>query len=69
MSQPIIATSRSTIRKHVGPHRTAVIAPQQEPVHYGIHGGILAYYKDKYGVEIEQEYPATLDHMIAAVAG
>lgn len=69
MSGPAIATSRSVIRKHKGPHRTAVIAPQEEPVNYGIHGGILSYYKDKYGVEVEKEYPATLDHMIAAIAG
>ena len=69
MKSPIIATSRSTIRKHRGPHRTALIPPQVEPVNYGIHGGILSYYQDKYGVEVEQEYPATLDHMIAAVAG
>ncbi len=65
----VIATSRSTIRQHQGAHRSAVIPPQQEPVDYGIHGGILAYYREKYGFEVDRELPATLDHMIAAVAG
>lgn len=64
----VIHTSRSVIRKHRGPHRTATIEGF-EPVHYGIHGGILAFYGAKYGVEVEKEYPATLDHIIAAVAG
>lgn len=65
----VIHTSRSVIRKHAGPHRTAMIAGFTEPVHYGIHGGILEFYKGKYGVEVDREYPATLDHMIAAVGG
>ncbi|MDA0374218.1 MAG: hypothetical protein O2865_10575 [Planctomycetota bacterium] len=68
-SHPVIATSRSTIRQHAGAHRSALIPPQKEPVDYGIHGGILAYYREKYGFEVDREMPATLDHMIAAVAG
>jgi len=36
-----------------------------EPVYYGVHGGIKRFYN----VEPEKEYPATLDHMIAATAG
>jgi len=68
-SPPVIATSRSTIRQHAGAHRSAVIPPQEQPVDYGIHGGILAYYREKYGFDVDRELPATLDHMIAAVAG
>jgi hypothetical protein len=63
-------TSRIRIYKHEGPHRTAYIENFAEPVHYGIHGSIRKFYKEKYGREITgPEYPATLDHMIAGVAG
>ncbi len=65
----VIHTSRSVIRKHAGAHRTAELEALDEPVHYGIHGGILEFYNSKYGVEVDREYPATLDHMVAAVAG
>jgi len=68
-SPAVIATSRSTIRQHAGAYRSALIPPQQEPVEYGVHGGVLSYYRDKYGLEVDRELPATLDHMIAAVAG
>jgi hypothetical protein len=35
------------------------------PVPYGIHGGIKNFYK----AEPEVERPATLDHLVMAVAG
>ncbi len=63
-------TSRITISKHAGPHRSATIAGFPDPIHFGIHGGIREFYQNKYGREISgPEYPATLDHMIAGVAG
>ena len=62
-------TSRIRLEKHEGPHRTAHIEGFESPIHFGIHGGILAFYRDKYGVEVEHEYPATLDYMVASVAG
>ncbi len=65
----LIHTSRSVIRKHRGPHRTARIEGFEEPVHFGVHGGLLSFYRDKYGVEVEEEHPATLDYIIAGVAG
>jgi len=34
-------------------------------LHYGVHGGIKAFYK----MEPEEEHPATLDHVVSAVAG
>jgi CBS domain-containing protein len=50
--------------------RTAHIENFPEPIHFGIHGGIKQFYKEKYGREITgPEYPATLDHIIAGVAG
>ena len=66
----VIYTSRIRIEKHTGPHRTAHIEPFAEPVQYGVHGGIAHFYKEKYGRDLAKtEYPATLDHLIAAVAG
>ena len=65
----VVHISRSVIRKHEGPHRSAVIENFPDPFHYGIHGGIKEFYSAKYGLQTEKDYPATLDHMIAAVAG
>jgi organic hydroperoxide reductase OsmC/OhrA len=63
-------TSKIQVAKHEGPHRTALIEGFDEPLHLGIHGGIKHFYQEKYGREITgPEYPATLDHMIAGVAG
>lgn len=63
-------TSRMRIDKHAGPHRTAHLEGFDEPLHFGIHGGIKDFYQRKYGRELTgPEYPATLDHMIAGVAG
>jgi hypothetical protein len=63
-------TSRIRIHKHEGSHRTAYIEDFSEPVHFGMHGGIRKFYKEKYGREITgPEYPATLDYMIAGIAG
>jgi hypothetical protein len=66
----VVHTSRIEIRKHAGPHRTARVAGFDEPFHFGIHGGIKTFYRDKYGREMPpEEHPATLDHLIAAVGG
>ena len=66
----IAHTSRIRIEKHEGPHRTAHVEGFAEPIHFGIHGGIKQFYQEKYGRKISgPEYAATLDHMIAGVAG
>ena len=66
----VVHTSRLRIEKHDGPHRTAHIEGFSEPIHFGIHGGTKHFYGQKYGREITRaEYPATLDHIIAGVAG
>lgn len=63
-------TSRLRIEKHEGPHRTALVENFADPIHFGIHGGIKQFYQEKYGREISgPEYPATLDYLIAGVAG
>jgi hypothetical protein len=66
----IVHTSRIRIEKHKGSHRTAHIENFDKPVDFGIHGGIKTFYQNKYGKELKgREYPATLDYMIAGVAG
>ncbi len=61
----LIHTSRARIYKDKGPVRRAYIEDFPEPVHYGVHGGIKKFY----GLEPEEDLPATLDHIVAAVAG
>jgi hypothetical protein len=36
-----------------------------EPVYYGVHGGIKAFY----GHEPQKEHAATLDHIVGGVGG
>ncbi len=61
----IIHRSRITITRESGPTRKAVIEGLEEPIFYGVHGGIKAFYK----VDPEKEHAATLDHIVGAVAG
>jgi hypothetical protein len=60
----IVHTSRIKIVREKGPTRRAMIEGFQEPVYYGVHGGIKRFYK----VEPEKEHAATLDHIVAATA-
>jgi len=64
MAEPV-HTSRIRLEKIKGPVRHAYIEGFREPLRFGVHGGIKKFY----GVEPEEELPATLDHMIAAVGG
>ncbi len=57
--------SQITITRESGPTRKALIKGFSEPVYYGIHGGIKAFYN----VEPDRECAATLDHIIGAVGG
>ncbi len=60
-----VYTSRIRIERVKGPIRLAYITPFEEPVRFGVHGAIKRFY----GVEPDEEVPATLDYMIAAVGG
>ena len=55
----LIHTSRVRIEKDKGPHRQAYIEGFEAPVHFGI--------KEFYGIEPEEEFPATLDYIVGAV--
>ena len=62
----VVHTSHVRIAQDVPPTRRAFIEDFEEPFYYGIHGGIAKFYgADPKGAG----YPATLDHIIAAVAG
>ena len=60
-----VYTSRVRIERVRGPIRHAYIAPFEQPLRFGVHGAIKRFY----GVEPDEEIPATLDHMVAAVGG
>jgi hypothetical protein len=60
----VIHTSKSRIVREEGPTRKAFIEGFPGEVYYGVHGGI----KDFYKVEPKEEHPATLDHIVTAVA-
>jgi hypothetical protein len=59
----VVHTSRLRIERVKGPVRQAFLENFDTPIRFGVHGGI----KDFYGVEPEEEVPATLDHIVAAV--
>ena len=61
----LVHTSRIRVERVKGPVRHAYIEQFTEPVRFGVHGGIKKFY----GIEPEEEVPATLDYMIAAVGG
>jgi hypothetical protein len=64
MAECIVHTSRIKIVREKGPTRRAVIEGFDEPIYYGVHGGIKEFYK----IEPEEEHAATLDHIVAATA-
>ena len=57
--------SRVRIRKLEGPHRLALIEPFEEPIEFGVHGPIAAFY----GAETAEPIPTTLDYVVAAAGG
>jgi len=61
----VVHTARIRVYQDKRPLRRAYIADFPEPVRFGVHGGI----KDFYKIEPEVELPATLDYMVAAIAG
>ena len=60
----VLHTIHSRIEKDAGPARRGYIEDFPEPVRYGVHPGI----KEIYGLEAPEDLPATLDHIVTAVA-
>lgn len=61
----LIHTSRIRIERIKGPIRHAYIEHFTDPIRFGVHSAIKKFY----GAEPDEELPATLDYMIAAVGG
>ena len=61
----VVHTSRLRVERIKGPLRHAYLEGFSEPIRFGVHGGIKAFY----GIEPEEDVPATLDHMVGAVGG
>jgi hypothetical protein len=61
----VVHRSEITITRKNGPTRKAQIKGFEEPVYYGVHGGIKKFY----GIDPEEEHAATLDHIVGAVGG
>jgi hypothetical protein len=61
----VVHTSRIRLERVKGPVRHAYVEGFADPIRFGVHGGIKSFY----GIEPEEEVPATLDYMIAAVGG
>ncbi|MFQ5790767.1 MAG: hypothetical protein ACE5JI_09860 [Acidobacteriota bacterium] len=60
-----IHTCRIRIEKDKGPLRRAYIEHFETPVRFGVHTHIKRFY----GIEPEEELPATLDYIVAGVGG
>ena len=61
----LIHLSRFRIVQQKRPLRLAYLEGFKDPIEFGVHGGIKHFYK----TEPEVERPATLDHLVMAVAG
>ena len=61
----LVHTSRAKIYQDKPPLRLAYIEDFPEPIRFGVHGGIKHFYK----MEPDEDIPATLDYIVAAVAG
>lgn len=59
----VIHTSRLRIERVQGPTRQAFLENFATPIRFGVHSGI----KEFYGAQPDEEVPATLDHIVAAV--
>ncbi|RNF39866.1 hypothetical protein [Planococcus salinus] len=66
MSEPIELTEITIIQKDTANKiREAYINGFEDPVMYGVHGGVREFY----GTDTEIQYPSTLDHIVAAAGG
>ena len=59
----IVHVSRLRIERVQGPTRQAFLENFDTPIRFGVHSGIKKFYR----AEPDEEVPATLDHIVAAV--
>jgi hypothetical protein len=61
----LVHTSKIRIYQDKRPKRRAYVEGFDDPIYFGVHGGI----KEFYGLEPEEDIPATLDYLVASVGG
>jgi len=61
----LVHTSHIRIIQDKRPNRRAYVEDFEEPLVFGVHSNIAHFYQ----MTPEEEHPATLDHIIAGVAG
>ena len=61
----LIPPSRIGLGKIKGHLRHPSVENFEAPIRFGVHGGIKKFYE----IEPEEEVPATLDYIVAAVGG
>lgn len=61
----VVEISNIKIVQDQPPNRRVYVADFEEPLQFGIHGGVKDFYKK----EVEEEHPSTLDHIVAAAGG
>ena len=64
MSEVVYRSEVRLVRRQ-GPHRTAELPATEEPVEFGVHSAIAAYY----GVTPDREVATTIDYVVAATGG
>ncbi len=61
----VIHLSKIRVVQEKRPKRSAYIADFPQPVYFGVHSGVAAFYK----ITPEEPLPSTLDYLVAAAAG
>jgi hypothetical protein len=61
----LVHTAKIRIVQRERPLREAYVEGFPKPIRFGVHGGYAAFY----GVEVKDPLPATVDHVVAALAG
>src|SRR5713226_262060 len=61
----VIHLSKIRVIQEKRPNRRAYIADFPQPVYFGVHAGVAAFYK----MTPDEPLPSTLDYLVAAAAG
>jgi hypothetical protein len=67
MVAPVVYVSNVRIERVKGPYRRAYLPIERQPVPFGVHDEIAAYYGTD--LTIHEPHAATLDYLVAAAAG
>jgi hypothetical protein len=67
MVDPVVYVSQVRIERVKGPFRRAYLPVEPQPVSFGVHDEIAAYYGTD--LTIHEPHPATMDYVVAAAAG